>query len=344
VGAFLSGGLDSSTIVALMTRHATGAVKTFSVGFGDLINELPYARQVAEAYRTEHRELQMDIAVGELAARMAEVYDEPFADSSNIPTYLMSQFAARHVKVALVGDGGDELFGGYDWYAPLLSRPADPLSSPSAATDPSLDLWDRHLAHATALHKTQAARDALWGGAAPTTVEALRRAYRPADSVRDMDRATDFDVRCYLPGDILVKVDRAAMAHGLETRAPFLDADLVEYVLSLPWQLRFKGNGAGGLKPLLREVCGDLWPAALRDRPKQGFGAPVRNWVTRPDVRDLLRRACGPAGPLAALLPGAPVAVEAVAAGKPVARWGEAQLVWTLLCLGLWLGTRSWCL
>ena len=191
VGAFLSGGLDSSTIVALMTRHTARPVKTFSVGFGDLINELPFAREVAGTYKTEHYELQMDIDVAEAARRMASVYDEPFADSSNIPTYLMSEFAARHVKVALAGDGGDELFGGYDWYLPLLHGPVD---SPGAALalrrvralvwravskaglpaaarrDAAVlsrrggelrrrhaDLWDRHLANSTFLYRGRSA-------------------------------------------------------------------------------------------------------------------------------------------------------------------------------------------
>ena len=139
-----------------------------------------------------------------------------------------------------------------------------------------------------------------------------------------MDRATDFDAQAYLPGDILVKMDRAAMAHGLEVRAPFLDVDLVEFVWSLPWRLRFPG---GCLKGLLREACGDLWPPELRQRQKQGFGAPVWAWVRRPDVRSLLRRISLPNSPLTALLPGVRAALPSL----------EPQPIWTLLCLGLWL-------
>ena len=120
VGAFLSGGLDSSTIVAYMSRHSTGPVQTFSVGFEDLIDELPYARQVAELYHTDHHELQMSMPLGELLDQMVSVYDEPFADSSNIPTYMVAQYARRSVKVVLSGDGGDELFGGYHWNTPRL--------------------------------------------------------------------------------------------------------------------------------------------------------------------------------------------------------------------------------
>jgi asparagine synthase (glutamine-hydrolysing) len=379
VGAFLSGGLDSSTIVALMTRHTDRPVRTFAVGFGDLINELPYARAVAEAYHTDHHELQMDIPVGQLLEVMADVYDEPFADSSNIPTYLMSQFAARHVKVVLAGDGGDELFGGYDWYRALLADPADgPLAAPGlqilvrqarafawrALRRAGLpvgayrgravrsyraavlrrrfpDPWERHLAVSSHLYEDRAA---LWGGRAPDSAALLRSSFRPADGPRAMDRAVDFDIRSYLPGDILVKVDRAAMAHGLETRAPFLDVDLVEFVLALPWRLRFTDEtGHGALKPLLRRACGDLWPEALRDRPKQGFGAPIWRWTRRPDVVALLRRVTGAGSPLTHLLPGAPAALRPVIERAGVDGpgedydWAAAQRAWSLLCLGLWL-------
>lgn len=360
VGAFLSGGLDSSTIVALMTQHTSRSVTTFSVGFGDLVNELPYARAVAEAYQTDHHELQMDVALDELLQRMADVYDEPFADSSNIPTYLMSGFAARSVKVALAGDGGDEIFGGYSWYVHLLrGAPDGPMASLASRRlrayvlramakvgapvgdrrDAAVracsglvrqfpELWDRHLAWATLVNRD---RSALWGGRAPGAAASLRRQFFPGPHVRGMDRATDFDVRCYLPGDILVKVDRAAMAHGLEVRAPFLDAELVEFVLGLPWRLRFKGDE---LKPLLKEACGGLWPRELRGRAKQGFGGPISHWVRRPEVVHLMRRVTAPHSPLTSMLPGA---AAAVSLDLPELTWEEAQFRWSVLCLGLWL-------
>ena len=149
VGAFLSGGLDSTTIVAQMQPYSTSPVSTFSVGFGDLIDELPFARDAARRYETDHHELQMDIDVAEMLHRMARVYDEPFADSSNIPTYLMAEYASRHVKVALSGDGADELFGGYEWYRPLLDPTADH------------DTLHQHLSRST---HVLADRAALWGG------------------------------------------------------------------------------------------------------------------------------------------------------------------------------------
>lgn len=365
VGAFLSGGLDSSTIVALMTRTASGPVQTFAAGFGDLIDELPFARAVAEAYGTEHRELQVDIPLAEMLERMAEVYDEPLGDSSNIPTYLIAQFARQHVKVVLSGDGGDELFGGYEWYRPLLDHDRLPASASrqvlwhaAAKTTGVLaklgaplgafaahatreykgirekrhspDVWTRHLDKLTVQAPTW--RDELWGTPPSDRAESLLdRQYRPA-GLSGVDPAVDFDLRCYLPGDIFVKVDRAAMAHGLETRSPFMDVELVEFVLSLPWRVRFGGERS---KRLLREACGDLWPAAIRARSKQGFGAPLGAWLQRPEMQTLADRVFRPRGPLAELLPGLP--------SQRVVLRRRPQACWNLLCLGLWLEKRSPC-
>jgi asparagine synthase (glutamine-hydrolysing) len=327
VGAFLSGGLDSTTIVALMGRNAGEKVRTFSVGFGDLINELPFARDAASACGTDHHEMEMNIDVAAMLDRMTDVYDEPFGDSSNIPTFLVAEYARRSVKVVLSGDGGDEIFGGYDWYRPLLGADAIPLSD--------ADSWDRHVDGATALTSDRAA---VWGTLSqPPAAAAARDRYFPPDTIKGIDRAVSFDVACYLPGDILTKVDRAAMAHGLETRSPFLDVDLAEFVLGLPSHLRFAGDSSGeGLKYLLRQSCQDLWPASVRRRGKQGFGAPVRHWLQHPAVEALWRRVTGRSSPLAAVLPGvrSPAVFEQL----------RPQRKWTLLCLGLWLERRAECL
>jgi len=349
VGAFLSGGYDSSTIVGLMAKHASGPVKTFAVGFGDLINELPFARDVARQCNTDHAEIQMDIPVGEMMDRMASVYDEPFGDSSNIPTYLISEFAKRHCKVVLSGDGGDELFGGYSWYRPLLRQNASsanlseklfyqvvsrfPVGSRRRewserykairARRQTPDTWNRHI---NQLLMTDAQ------GLGISSVGKERRSdwldcYRPDDQILGIDRAVDFDLRCYLPGDIFAKVDRAAMAHGLETRSPFMDVELVEFVLSLPASMRFQTDD--GLKTLLRDSCGDLWPESIKNRKKQGFGAPIQAWLQRPDMQPLLDRVFQRDSPLLELIPNAS-AVRARSHRSP-------QTIWNLLCLGLWL-------
>lgn len=355
VGAFLSGGLDSTTIVALMSQYSGRKVQTFSAGFGELINELPYARAVAQKYDTDHAELQMDIAVGELLEKMATVYDEPFADSSNIPTYLIAKFASREVKVVLSGDGGDELFGGYEWYVWLLEQ--DPSLAElkfkqlfwrilaksrlpfrtqrekavrryylAGLKNQYIDHWERHLAFLTS-----DANENLSSLRNEESKTYLKQFYYPPDEILDMDRVTYFDIESYLPGDILVKVDRATMAHGLESRSPFLDVDLVEFVLNLPHNLRFRDTNR---KELLRQAYSQMWPIELQGRDKQGFGAPIQNWLERQDVEKLKARIAQADSPLTHLFPKV----------KENMRFLSPQNQWTMLCLGLWLEQHPECL
>jgi asparagine synthase (glutamine-hydrolysing) len=311
VGAFLSGGLDSSTVVAA-ARDSVTTLKTFSFSFENSINELPYAREIARKYHTDHTELsdnQYDIA--DLIVEMGTVFDEPFADSSNIPTYLISKLAKEHVTVVLTGDGGDELLGGYTgWYQPLLSaesstpplsptlrmlgqqlyRVANKLRLPYRSElgnrlageqikqqgHPSLlaahaaqNTYFSHAELSTLLHK------------APTT-----QSYQPHwQTNNSLDDVLRMDVDTYMPGDILTKIDRAAMAHGLELRAPFLDRDLAEFCLSVPYQLKVSASED---KILLRRAFEDAWTHSIRTRKKQGFGAPVAKWLTLPKVQELV--------------------------------------------------------
>ncbi|HEX7153262.1 MAG TPA: asparagine synthase (glutamine-hydrolyzing) [Thermoanaerobaculia bacterium] len=346
VGAFLSGGLDSSTIVALMQRHNERPIKTFAVGFGSIINELPYARAVATRYRTEHHEIDLaELPVAELVERLAGVYDEPFADSSNIPTYLICEFARRDVKVVLSGDGGDELFGGYGWYSSVqeamrmkggrlrwLALRAASVAlrhrwQALARHSHALGLrarWPDPFAATVAQHITlrEPERRALWGGAAPPGAS-LAGAF-PSNDVHGLNRGFHFDLVSYLPGDILVKVDRAAMAHGLETRAPFLDRDVVELALSFPETLKVDGARS---KIVMREAFTKLWPEELHGRGKQGFGGPVPVWLRRPDVRALTQKIFAPGGRLHALLPGIT---------SEMATRNDLPM-WSLLTLGVWL-------
>jgi asparagine synthase (glutamine-hydrolysing) len=350
LGAFLSGGLDSSTIVALMQMQSSRPVKTFSVGFGTMINELPYAEAVARRYGTEHHAIDLgDVDAAALIAKMAAVYDEPFADTSHIPTFLVSQYARRFVTVVLSGDGGDELFGGYGWYGLLQRSQAIHFATPqwlllrgaskalrdrwSGLRDRSQaaglaarwdDVWTRDLMVHTVMRPPLRRR--LWGENAPAAYEPSR--YKPGDAVEGLDRAFDFDVRFYLPGDILTKVDRAAMANSLETRAPFLDRDVAEFALSLPAQLKV-ANGQS--KRVLRAAFEELWPDEIRRRGKQGFGSPIARWMAEPAMRELIERVSAPASPLRRLLPGA--------SGDDFRRSDYAS--WILLTLGLWLDTHE---
>lgn len=353
VGAFLSGGLDSSTIVALMQRQSSQPVKTFSVGFGQWINELPYARTVAERYGTDHYEVDFGTpAVAELLLRMAEVYDEPFADTSNIPTFLLSEFARQQVKVVLTGDGGDELFGGYAWYQPLsvaermngsyptwialrimsklLRDRMAGIRTMSLAAGLSArwpDAWSRCMMSNMQFKEQE--RNSLWGGRAKEVVRYLPgEAFHPAGNVNGIDRGFHFDLTAYLPGDILVKVDRAAMANSLETRAPFLDRDVAEFALSLPSALKVTGEET---KIVLRHACSDLWPKELGGLKKQGFGSPVNVWLALPEVKNVTDRVFADGSHLRQLLPGV------------TAHHGQGRdyKAWMLLTLGLWLEKRG---
>lgn len=348
VGAFLSGGHDSSTIVALMQGASKHPVKTFSVGFGKYINELPYARSVAEMYRTEHHEIDLGApAVGPLLKRMAEVYDEPFRDPSHVPTYLISEYARRYVKVVLSGDGADELFGGYAWY-PLLAtstevsrswlmwvvlrsasrlvgnrlRTLDRYSHAMGIAIRRPDNWERYIGEVTV--SAQSRRH--WWGSRGNEVDSYfpHEYYRPASSASGMNEVLHFDLMSFLPGDILVKVDRAAMAHGLETRAPFLDPDLVEFSLSLPSSLKVKD---GKTKILFKHALQQFWPPALRTRGKQGFASPYQAWLGFPEVRGLTDAVFAQGSRLRSLLPG-------LSEEQKHLRNYET---WNLLTLGLWL-------
>lgn len=303
VGAFLSGGLDSSTIVAIASKYKQG-IKTISFGFGNSINELPYARQIAERYNTTHIELQQKEAdIPALLLQMQDIYDEPFGDSSNIPTYLISKLAKEHLTVILTGDAGDEMLGGYDSYK-ILHEMLKGKKSPGAAIrmmklalkislkmGVKLD-WKRHEA---------SMRNALYDNLLSahnqhnvyyTDAEINRlglggKAIKPAFSFSTHNTPDDgmrADIEDYMPGDILVKTDRASMASSVELRAPFLDVNFAEFCISLPYTLKVSSTAD---KMILREACSQLWTEAIQKRSKQGFGAPVNQWLLLPGVQQL---------------------------------------------------------
>ena len=349
VGAFLSGGHDSSTIVALMQQETSRPVKTFSVGFGKYTNELPYARAVAQQYQTEHHDIDLGTpAVGELLERMAEVYDEPFMDSSNIPTFLVSQYARQHVKVVLSGDGADELFGGYSWYLPLaasekvrasrlkwlLFRSVSKLLGHRIA---ALELYSRGMGLAARWPDTRerfistkttfpvSERQIFWGGRNRSSDDFTHtNYYRPPDGTTGMNAVFHFDWMSFLPGDILVKVDRAAMANGLETRAPFLDRDLAEFAATLPAALKVNGTQS---KVLFKHALNRYWPPSVKSRTKLGFGSPYQAWLHFSAVKTLRQRVFTGESRLRDLLPGL----------DPATLEGRPYEMWNLLTLGLWL-------
>lgn len=310
LGAFLSGGIDSSSVVALMQKHSAQPIKTFSIGFHESgFNEAEYAKKVAEHLGTEHKELYLtDKDARDVIPMLSTIYDEPFADISGIPTYLVSKFAREDVTVVLSGDGGDEMLGGYNRHvkAPTLWNAAQ--SGPefmrkglaSVAQKIPTGLWDRLSAIqpqlGTRIHK---ASQVVAGGSEEEIYMNLTRHWSDdvvlgAPEVHSLrhdeewllgkvdlsfaEKMMYWDALNYLPNDILTKVDRASMAVGLEARAPLLDKRIYEYV----WRLdeKYKIRGGQG-KWLLREVLNRHVPKVLFERPKQGFTMPVGAWLKK---------------------------------------------------------------
>lgn len=304
LGAFLSGGIDSSLVVASMARQSDQPVKTFSIGWDEAdYNELPYASAVARAYRTEHHEIMVRPDAVDLVSRLVGYFDEPFADASAIPTYLVSQFAAENVKVVLSGDGGDELFAGYHSFfeverlrrydavprfaRALLSKTADllPYSAygkhflRNISRPNPLERYMEHVIFSSFYLRRQVLRPE-W--LLPVTSDFFRRTFDGAilDDSRDaMSQAIYFEATAKLAGDILAKVDRMSMANSLEVRCPLLDHKLAELAFRIPtaWKV---SNGKGKL--ILLKALADRLPRELLDRPKKGFGVPLPAWFRGP--------------------------------------------------------------
>jgi asparagine synthase (glutamine-hydrolysing) len=323
LGAFLSGGIDSSSIVAFMSEASLQPVNSFSIGFEDgTYNELPYAREVAALFKTHHRERTVSPDLEALFERLVVHLDEPFADVSLFPTFLVSQLAREHVTVALSGDGGDELFGGYDAYqaqqlAARFAWMGDTLLPAAAAVAAALPPTDKKKGFVNKLKRftlgaTQAPDDLghyRWmvylspRGKQRLYTSTLRErlmrsdVYRP---VRDtlarygqhdlLNRQLYTDLALYLADDILVKVDRMSMATSLETRAPFLDADVMELAFSMPGSLKIRD---GERKWVLKRAMRGILPERILTRKKEGFSIPMKNWL-RHELQPLMRSLLSP--------------------------------------------------
>ncbi|HET7847662.1 MAG TPA: asparagine synthase (glutamine-hydrolyzing) [Pseudolabrys sp.] len=317
LGAFLSGGIDSSTVVALMVAAKRGPVRTFSIGFPDFgYDESPHARAVAAHLGTVHEELTVTAADAlSVVPRLAEMYDEPFADSSQIPTYAISKMTRARVTVALSGDGGDELFAGYNRYVladgrlaklarlpvPLRRGAAVALQTvPDGVADLLARLVPSRLRPAQPADKLKKLAEVLRLDGDAVYLRLVSQCPDPAALTHGLaehpvamhwpaggrggalERMQLFDMATYLPDDILQKVDRASMAVSLEVRPPLLDHRVVEFAWALPPHMRIRG---GETKWLLRRVLDRHVPRALIDRPKMGFGIPLAAWLRGP-LRD----------------------------------------------------------
>ena len=312
LGAFLSGGVDSSAVVGLMARHMGQPVKTFSIGFNeDSYNELKYARLTAKKFGTEHHEFFVTPKICDVVDEIVRHFDEPFADSSAIPTYMVSKLAREHVTVVLSGDGGDELFAGYNRYLVEQDRRAfalvprfirqgvmEPLSlrlTHSArgrnllhniAQDPidryldSVSVFtslNRRLLYTPDFYKTLKV---------PSFVsERFNRCAGLIKTGEQLDQLLYIDSKVYLPGDILTKVDRMSMAASLEVRAPLLDQKLIQFMGRVPVDLKI---ARGETKRIFKKAISDLIPEEILTRPKQGFGIPIPQWINQ-ELRGWMR-------------------------------------------------------
>ena len=307
LGAFLSGGVDSSVIVALMSELTTAPVKTFSIGFeSEAHNELAWARRIATRYATDHHEFVVKPDAVAVLPAIVWHYNEPFADSSAIPTFYLSRLARQHVTVALNGDAGDENFAGYERYRlhQLTSRwdrmshlskgvvnaalRVVPAPRPRTLASRIQRYWAdamteprRRYARWVSIFP-EGAKRGLYTGAFRTvtsgrdTLDVLLRAYAFADTPDLLDATLGADVGTYLPDDLLVKVDIASMAHGLEARSPFIDHEVMEFAAALPSSFKLRGRDK---KHILKRAVRDLVPPEILARPKQGFGVPISDWL-----------------------------------------------------------------
>src|SRR6186997_1074813 len=313
VGVLLSGGVDSSMLAALAAEEASEPLRTFSIGFEERsFDELADARLVAERYGTQHRELVLRPDAALLLPALAEAFDEPFADSSALPTYLVSRLAAEDVKVALSGEGGDELFGGYYTYAADLlaervgglARLARPLVErlPTSSSKASFDYKAKRFvraAHLPSLERHHGWKEIFSPGlraeltgrrSAFDPVDILRRRYEETRGADELARLQDVDLRIYLVDDLLVKTDRASMAHSLEARVPYLDTVVTNLALALPTRHKIRGLSK---KVLLRKAAAPLLPREIVHGKKRGFSIPAAAWLRgelEPFARQTLSR------------------------------------------------------
>jgi asparagine synthase (glutamine-hydrolysing) len=361
VGILLSGGIDSSALTALAAAESSAPISTFSIGFEESsFDELDRARLIAERYGTEHHELVVRPDAAELLPQLVEAFDEPFADSSALPTYLVSRLAAGSVKVALSGEGGDELFGGYYTYvADLLARRVGPIASalaplvrrlPSSSAKVSFDYkakrfvggaglppLERH--HAWKEIFSSDARATLLSGdrrGGEDPLEVYRARYAETDGAELLARLQDVDLGIYLVDDLLVKTDRASMAHSLEARVPFLDPVVAELALALPTGLKVRGFAK---KRLLRQAVAPLLPRAIARGRKQGFSIPVAAWL-RGDLEDFARQVLS-ADTVARQGFFRPDAVRALIDEHVHGRTDLSRQIWGLMSFTLWFDSYA---
>nr|MBI3613022.1 asparagine synthase (glutamine-hydrolyzing) [Nitrospirota bacterium] len=367
LGAFLSGGIDSTTVVALMSEHMREPVKTFTIGFGGTVggfeDERPFARLAADRYGTDHHELEVRPNLEGVIEKIVTGFDEPFADDSSIPTYYVSEMTRKHVKVALSGLGGDELLGGYERYLgfswsesyariprwmrrTLFARAVGGLPESKRGGEAinrikrfiqSADLppAERYFAYRALL--SGARRAGLFAEDVRSAIDFSRveadcaRYYHAPNDADPLDRAMYQDVKVYLPDDILANTDRMSMAHSLEVRVPFLDHKVMEFCATIPHACKVRGFQK---KYLFRKAVAHLLPEQILRKKKQGFVGPMASWL-RHDLKEYVRDTLSE-GALKAHGLFTPRAVTDILDEHFTGRRRHDTLIWALVIFQVW--------
>ncbi|MDH3697402.1 MAG: asparagine synthase (glutamine-hydrolyzing) [Flavobacteriaceae bacterium] len=361
LGAFLSGGIDSSAVVALMSKNKTSPVKTFSIGFKEAeFNELKYARELSDKYQTEHHEQIVEPESVSLLPQLVDAYDEPFADSSAIPTYFVSKFAREFVTVVLSGDGGDELFAGYNKYQRMnnmrkfnvLPNSVSKyfwgglhkmipnsvkgkgatyyLAKPKDSFPAFLSIWQQ-------AERKKLFREELWEKIQRSPAESQRIEFFTNSNSSDfLFNMQKMDMKSYMVDDILTKVDRASMQNSLEVRVPLLDHEFAELTATIPSELKLKGNSK---KYIFKKAMKDHLPESIISHKKQGFSVPLKSWF-KDDLKDYVNdRLISTNGPLYDYLE--PAYVRKVVNEHHSGMRDFNNKIWSLLFLDLWLNSRK---
>lgn len=322
IGSLLSGGVDSTIVTAYAQKYCARPIKTFSIGYGKYIDELPYAKQASQKIGTEHYSIVVNSDLISELEKIVKYMDEPHADSSDFPQHLISELASSKVKVALSGDGADELFMGYGWNwkywnTTKIVRIKNMFFS---------NRFREHMKNIEVFSKKD--RRELWKDESAINTEIEKRKHKIINF---------FDITTYLPGQLLTKIDRASMMHSLEIRSPFLDYKLAEFVYSLPE--KYKMNKKNG-KIILKDILTEIMPREFVYRRKQGFGAPVREWLRTGNVREYVEKTLQKSSQLAKIFKKEKI-LQTLDQFYNKNDDNVQYKIWTLFCLALWFESHE---
>jgi len=326
IGSLLSGGVDSTLVSYLAQKHLSQPLKTFSIGYEGYRNELPFARTASEKIGTDHHELPISSDVINELEKIISYMDEPHADSSNFPQHLISKMTAEHVKVVLTGDGADELFMGYGWYQKKWHmqrwRLDWRLLNPYQAHQKAITIFKNGLRKKLIIERVKNSKSFI--------IESIKGLVHPFHKINA------FDLQVYLPAQLLTKIDRTSMMHSLEARAPFLDTELAEYVYNLPNEFKISKTEN---KIILKEILAEIFPKEFVYRKKQGFGAPVQEWLKEKKMIDLVNKTLESDNPMYNFID--KKTTLTVRDNFYKNKRNHAQKLWLLLSLGLWFEKHS---